>query len=283
MVTSPRMKWFGLALLGRAVHGRARHRDRERRPAVHPARSRVLTGEPPVGDQRLRARLRRLPAARRAHGRPPRPAPHLPARARALHARLVALRARVERGLAHRLPGRSGARRGDDLAGRALDPDHDLPGGSRPEHRPRRLGRSRRLRRRRGRAARRRAHRPALVGVDLLRQHPGRRDGLRADPVLLGESRDTTRQEVRRARRGPRHRRALAARARHHAGPRLGLGLAADDRHLRRVRRAAGRLRRVGKSGRGPAHALRHPPRRRRCSAPTSPVSSSARRSSRCS
>ena len=46
--------------------------------------------------------------------------------------------------------------------------------GRRAQHRARRLGRGRRLRRRRGRPARRRPHRRSLVGVDLLRQHPGR-------------------------------------------------------------------------------------------------------------
>ena len=67
MIATARRKWLALALLlRRAVHGRARHRDRERRPSVHPDRPRVLAGEPPVGRERLRALLRRLPPARRA-------------------------------------------------------------------------------------------------------------------------------------------------------------------------------------------------------------------------
>ena len=40
-----------------------------------------------MGRERLRAHLRRLPAARRAHGRPARPPPRLHGRARALHGR----------------------------------------------------------------------------------------------------------------------------------------------------------------------------------------------------
>src|SRR3954447_15852355 len=74
--------------LHRPVHGRPRHRGCERRAAVDPDRPRVLAGEPPVGDQRLRPPLRRVPAARRPRPRPPRapaaPRPPPPApRARA--------------------------------------------------------------------------------------------------------------------------------------------------------------------------------------------------------
>ena len=63
--------------------------------------------------------------------------------------------------------------------GRALDPHDDLRRGQRAQQGARRLGRGRRVRRRRRRAARRRAHRPAQLGVDLLRQRPGRRRRLR--------------------------------------------------------------------------------------------------------
>src|SRR2546429_8032706 len=51
------------------VHGRPGHRDRERRVALDQGRPRVLAGEPPVGDQRLRPLLWRLPAPGRAGGR----------------------------------------------------------------------------------------------------------------------------------------------------------------------------------------------------------------------
>src|SRR6266545_7588384 len=53
-----------------AIHGRPGHRDRERRVALDQGRPRVLAGEPAVGDQRVRARLRRLSAPWREGGRP---------------------------------------------------------------------------------------------------------------------------------------------------------------------------------------------------------------------
>src|SRR6266498_112975 len=73
----------------RAVHGCPGHRDRERRVALDQARPRLLPGEPPVGDQRLRTRLRRLPPARRTGGRPARAPAHLPGRRGRVHGRLV--------------------------------------------------------------------------------------------------------------------------------------------------------------------------------------------------
>ena len=60
----------GLALIAArrgAVRRRARRVDRQRRPALDGQRSRLLPGGPLLGRQRLHARLRRLPAARRAH------------------------------------------------------------------------------------------------------------------------------------------------------------------------------------------------------------------------
>ena len=65
-------------------------------------------------------------------------------------------------------------------------------------------------------------------------------------PVLLGESKDTRVKTLRRARRSPRHRRPDDAGARDHAGPRLGLELRAHDRRLRPLGAAARRLRRLG-------------------------------------
>src|SRR6184192_3745691 len=72
------------------VHGRPGHRDRECRVALDQDRPRVLPGEPPVGDQRLRPLLRRLPAPGRAGGRPARSAAALPRRCRPVHALLAA-------------------------------------------------------------------------------------------------------------------------------------------------------------------------------------------------
>ena len=77
----------------------------------------------------------------------------------------------------------AGSRRGDHLARRALDPLDDVRRGPRAQHRARRLGRRRRLRRRGRRPARRDPHRRAQLGVDLLRQRPGRRGRVRAGAV----------------------------------------------------------------------------------------------------
>ena len=134
---------------------------------------------PPVGHQRLRPRLRRVPAARRPGRRHAGPPPDLPRRDRRVHRRLAARRAGLVRGLADRRPRLPGPRRGDHHAGRAVDPLHDVPRGPRAQHRARRLGRRRRLRCRGRRAARRRPHRRPQLGVDLLRQRPGRRRRLR--------------------------------------------------------------------------------------------------------
>ena len=97
----------------RPVHGRPGHRDRERRAAVDPGRSRVLAGEPAVGDQRVRARLRRLPAPRRAGGRPARAQAHLPRRRGRVHGRLAARRPGLVGGVVDRAraPSRGSARR----------------------------------------------------------------------------------------------------------------------------------------------------------------------------
>src|SRR5438477_7371486 len=81
----------GIGALERGpVHGRPGHRDRERRLALDQDRPRVLAGEPPVGDQRLRPLLRRLPAPGRACGRSSRSAAALTRRLRPVHALLAA-------------------------------------------------------------------------------------------------------------------------------------------------------------------------------------------------
>ena len=172
------------------VHGRARRRDRERRAAVDPDRPRVLAGEPAVGAERLRARVRRLPPARRTRRRPPRPPARPDRRRGAVHARARCSAGSPGATSADRVPRAPGARRRDRLARSALDHLGHVRRGPRAQHRPRRLGRRRRLRRGRRRAARRRPHRPAQLGVDLLRQRAGRHRGRRAAPALLDESRD---------------------------------------------------------------------------------------------
>ena len=209
-----------------------------------------------MGDQRLCARLRRLPAPGRTCRRHPRPPSHVHRRPRRVHVGVAPRGARVERALADRRPGHPGPRRGDHRPGGAVDPHDDLRRRQGAQHRARRLGRGRRLRSRSRRAARRRLHRPPELGVDLLPQHPGRdhRAGTgtrapRREPRPHGAW-------LRRPRCGARHRWPLGRGVRHHAGERLGLDFGTDDRHLRRDRCAAGRLRRPRDSCRAPAHVV---------------------------
>src|SRR5205809_5737036 len=111
------------------VHGRPGHRDRERRLALDQDRPRVLPGEPPVGDQRLRPLLRRLPAPGRAGGRSARSAAALPRRHRPVHALLAAGGPSLVGGVADRGALVPGARRGGDLPGGAVDPLDDVHRG----------------------------------------------------------------------------------------------------------------------------------------------------------
>src|SRR6266545_2471592 len=69
------------------------------------------------------------------------------------------------------------------LAGRALDPDDDVRRRQGAERGPRRLGRCRSVRRRRGRPARRRPDRRSQLAVDLLRQRADRPRGPWAHPA----------------------------------------------------------------------------------------------------
>ena len=271
------------ASLRRPVHGRARHRDRERRTSLDSDRSRLLPAEPPVGPQRLRARLRRVPAARWTHRRPARPAADLRRGDDSLHVRLAPLRPRVERRIADRRPRDPGSRRRVHHPRSARDPRDHVHRRPRAEHRSRRVGRGRRLRRRGRRALRRHPHRPALVGVDLLRQHPGRprRPGADAAPPLREPG--PARPELRRAGRGARHVGPVDARPRDHPGPRLGLGLRRDDRRLRGVGRAARVVRRLGVARQGPAHAVLDLPAADADRVERRRVRARARRCSRCS
>ena len=179
--------------------------------------ARLLPGQPLLGRQRLRAHLRRLPAARRAARRPARPPPRLHGRPDPLRARLARRRASpTTEGAADRRPRRPGPRRRDPLARRALDRHHHLPRRRRAQQGARRLGRGRRLRRRRRRPARRHPHRRPRLGVGPLGQRA--RSAIAAAalaPRLIAESRsESETRALRRRRRGHRHRRPVAARLR---------------------------------------------------------------------
>ena len=138
-----------------------------------------------MGDHGLRDHVRRLPAARRPRwptcsagggsswsasscSRSPRSSAGSPVRASVLIARA--------RG--------AGPRRGDHLAGRALDHHDDVRRGRGAQQGARDLGRDRRLRRRGRRARRRDADEVPRLGVDLLRQRARRRAGAPAGAAL---------------------------------------------------------------------------------------------------
>ena len=181
MITSPHLKWFGLALLSAvqfmvvldiAIVNVALpsiqtdlHFSQANLQWVISAYALVFGGFLLLGGRTADMLGRRRRVRRRHPG---------------LHPRLAAVRSGLVRHVAHRRAGHPGPRCGGHLAGCAGDPDDVVQGRPRPQHRARRLGCRRRLRRRRRRAARRRPDRLAVLGVDLLRQHPGRAG--RADP-----------------------------------------------------------------------------------------------------
>ena len=221
-----------------AVRRRARRLDRQRRAALDRPRPELLPGEPVLGRQRVHARLRRLPAARRAHGRPARPPPRLHRRPDRLRVRLAARRLRLQRRPADRGARPAGPRRGDPLARGALDPDHDLRRGRRAQPGARRLGRGGRLRRRRRRAARRRADRVPRLGVGPVRQRPDRAVRGRDDLAPAAREPRDRPAPLRRRRRGLDHGRHLAARVRARRRRQRGLGVDADARPDRDLARA---------------------------------------------
>ena len=227
----------------RAVRRRPRRLDRERRAAVDRPRPRLLTGEPLVGRQRLHADVRRLPAARRPHGRPARPAAAVPRRSRAVLARVAGRRPLPDRGPADRLARGPGPRRRAAVARRALARHSDVQRGRRAQQGVRRLGRRGRLRRRRRRAARRHADRVGRLGVGAVGEPADRprRGGARAAPAAREPQR--RRAALRRRGRRVRDRRPVAAGLRARRRHRCRLGLRADDRAAGSVRCADRRVR----------------------------------------
>ena len=171
--------------------------------------------------QRLRARLRRLPAARRPRRRPARPQAAVPDRPRHLHDRVAPGRALRELRDADRVARAAGLRRGADLARGAVDHLDHLRRRQGTLPRARRLGGDR-DRRFGGRPhPRRLPHAGVLVAVDLLRQRPGRHRRLRA--LAAPHSRVAGRARgagLRHRRRGDRDRRPDDARLRDRQGRR---------------------------------------------------------------
>ena len=225
------------------VRRRPRRLDRQRRAAVDRPRPRFRPGGPLLGGQRLHPVLRRLPAPRRAHGRPHRSSPDVRRRPRGLRAGLARRWSRDHPGHADRRTRRPGPGRRAALPGRALPRHRDVQGGRGAQQGDGRLGRRGRLRRRRGRAPRRRAHRVRGLGVGPVRQRADRprRRVLRHAPAPREQ--DHRHEHVRRRRRRLRDGRPLPAGL--HAGrrQRRGLDLGSDARPRRRLARPPGRVR----------------------------------------
>ncbi|CAA9475679.1 MAG: Uncharacterized MFS-type transporter, partial [uncultured Solirubrobacteraceae bacterium] len=230
-----------------AVHDRGGRVHRERRPPLDRPRARVLPREPLVGHQRVHPRLRRLPAARRPHGRPARPPPPVHARPRRLLDRVARRRPGVQRRHARRRPRLPGPGRRPRLPRRALHRHHDVRRGRRAQPRARRLGRRGRRRRRCRRPPRRRADRVPRLGVGPVGQRADRRArDLPGPPAAAREPRRGRAPHVRPARRLHGDRRPRPARLHDRGRRERGLDLGPDarpgcrrpgaDRHLPRHR-----------------------------------------------
>ena len=230
-----------------AVHRGSRCVDRQRRPAEHRQGPGLLGGESAVGRERVRDRLRRLPAARRTGCRPARQAASLHGRPDRGRGRIARRGLRGHPGTADRGPRRSGPGRGDRLPGSAVDRHLDVQGRRRAQQGPRGVGRRGGLGRGGGSAARRHPHRVAWLGVGPLGQRPGSGDraGIhpRADP---GEPLGVGHAPLRRGRSRQHHGRSLPAGVHAPGCEQLRLGLHQDrqpagcvggpDRNLRRNR-----------------------------------------------
>src|SRR5919198_1257346 len=114
--------------LRRHADDRPRRDDRERRSAVNPGGPGLQPERPRVGRQRIPDRVRRPPAALGTDRRSDRPAARLLGRARRLHRRVPALRARPEPGSFDRSPLRPGSRRSAHLRGHPRDDRDHVPG-----------------------------------------------------------------------------------------------------------------------------------------------------------
>ncbi len=135
-----------------------------------------------MGGDRLRAHLRRVPAARRPGSRPARPQAPVHGRAGDLHRGLARLRAGHQRHLPDhhaRHPG-PGRRRG--AARRAVHRDEHVQRGRRTQQGARRLGWHRRHGGQRRPAGRRLAHPVRRLAVHLLPERPDRRGRPHAGP-----------------------------------------------------------------------------------------------------
>ena len=204
----------------------------------------LLPGQPLLGRELVHARLRRLPAAGRPPRRPARPPPHVHLRHVAVRGRIARRRPRSKRRLARGRTRGPGPRRGADLPRRAGDRDHHLRRGRRAQQGAGRLGRRRRLRRRRGCAPRRRAHREPRLGVGPVRERADRHRGGADRPAAARRVERPLEPVLRHRRRVLGHGRPGAARLHARRRQQRGLGVHPDARAGRRRGGAARRVRR---------------------------------------
>ena len=233
----------------RTVHGRPRHRHRQRGAAVDPRRPELRPGEPAVGRQRVRHPVRRRAAAGRAAGGHLRPAAAVRHRPRHLLRRVAALRPVLVGGLADRLPGAAGAGRRAVRARGPVHPDDHVRRGRRAQPRAGHLGRGLGQRRRGGRPAGRSADLVPELALGVLHQRAGRPRGDRCGAAgAAGEPRPARAPALRCRRRDVRDGRPDAAGLRDDAGHRRRLDersharaaghLGGADRGVRRHRAA---------------------------------------------
>ncbi len=158
----------------RVLHDDRRPDDRQRLAAHDRPRSALHPDRPAVGGDRVRAHVRRPAAVGWPRRRSAWPPACPDGRAHTVHGRVAGLRAREERGLPDRDPGRPRGRCGDHAARRAVDRDEHVRRGRRTQQGTRDLGRARRGRRDRWADRRGTAHPLRRLAVHLLPERPDR-------------------------------------------------------------------------------------------------------------
>ena len=222
--------------LPRAVHAARRRHDRERRPALHPGRSRLLGERSDLGRQRLLPGVRRVPPPRRQGSRPARPPARARGRARRLRDGLRRLRPGPELRRPRRRPRRPGPGRRVPLSRRPVDPPRHVPKWPAAHAGAGRLGGADRHRGRDRAPRGRRARRALRLALGLPHQRPRRPRG-RAARAPRRPGRPAAghgARAPRRARRAPRDRSAARLHAQRGPDRRARLALGPDAERLRR-------------------------------------------------
>ena len=225
------------------VHGHHGHLHHRRRVAEDAARPRLHPSGTELGLQRLRRRVRRPAAARRATLGPVRRPSHLHPRLGHPRRRLPDGRVRRQRARRARRPRRPGCWVRAHRTGRADAAVHDLRLLTQGAHQGVGALRRRSTRRRhRRRLPRRRPHRVRLLAVGVLHQRPPRRHRHRAHPLGDAGRHDPSRLPGHHQRRH-RDRRTRSGRVRGRARPSGGMDLSLDTGRRTRWTGAAGAVR----------------------------------------